>query len=539
DPPEVFGLPPLRICPKIIRTLNQGISGSDVKDLQAYLGVSQTGYFGPLTARAVAQFQASEGLSQVGSVGPQTRAAFARKCGGGGNSQSFSASPTSGAAPLAVTFRTNITNNLDSYSINFGDGSTGTFQVGACTVEGYGSNCGRYIAPHTYTSVGTYTASLVQKSACPFVGDGPCYQDQTPYKRTVGTVTITVGGSTNPVSFTASPTSGTALLDISFFATVAGNVDPSAYRVEFGDGTSGTMYDNGPTPLPCGEGPGSPTCGLPTPPRTKTNMFALHTYTTNGTYTANLMYQQLTPTCPSGAACMPTPPPQIVGTVTITVGGTTSGGAPSISGLDAPTSLSVGQTGTWTVHASAPSGTQLSYSVTWGDEVYYGIGNLNAQTSAAPIQASATFTHAYQNAGTFSPSFVVSNSSGLVKTSASVVVGGSTSGNFSAYPTSGTTPLAVTFHTTTNPSTNGSTFIVDFGDGTTGQMQSDGLMGICVVGAGGPCNGYNGLLVSHTYITNGTYTATLFKDTCPAGAQCFVGPLPVGTVMITVYQLWW
>ena len=47
--------PPIgRICPQILRTLAQGVSGTDVRELQAYLGVSQTGYFGPLTASAVA-----------------------------------------------------------------------------------------------------------------------------------------------------------------------------------------------------------------------------------------------------------------------------------------------------------------------------------------------------------------------------------------------------------------------------------------------------------------------------------------------------
>src|SRR3989344_2434574 len=74
-------LPVVRICPQVLRTLDQGISGSDVKEVQSYLGVSQTGFFGPMTARAVAAFQAEEGLSQVGIIGPQTRAAFARRCG--------------------------------------------------------------------------------------------------------------------------------------------------------------------------------------------------------------------------------------------------------------------------------------------------------------------------------------------------------------------------------------------------------------------------------------------------------------------------
>lgn len=95
--------PPSRICPTILRQLSQGSNGGDVMSLQVYLGVSQTGYFGPLTASAVAKFQANEGLSSVGIVGPQTRAAFARRCGGG--SAKTSASVTVGGSTGGVTGR--------------------------------------------------------------------------------------------------------------------------------------------------------------------------------------------------------------------------------------------------------------------------------------------------------------------------------------------------------------------------------------------------------------------------------------------------
>src|SRR3989344_1360052 len=72
--------------------------------------------------------------------------------------------------------------------------------------------------------------------------------------------------------------------------------------------------------------------------------------------------------------------------------GTSTNRPPVISGLDAPTSLSVGQTGTWTVKAYDSDGTSLSYSVWWGDEVYAQSGNVSSSATQSFTQ-SATFTH--------------------------------------------------------------------------------------------------------------------------------------------------
>ncbi len=56
-------------------------------------------------------------------------------------------------------------------------------------------------------------------------------------------------------------------------------------------------------------------------------------------------------------------------TYTLTVLGVTSVNQPPvISGVSGPTTLRVGETGTWTVQASDPENGTLSYSVIWGDE---------------------------------------------------------------------------------------------------------------------------------------------------------------------------
>lgn len=104
---------------------------------------------------------------------------------------------------------------------------------------------------------------------------------------------------------------------------------------------------------------------------------------------------------------------------TVTGNGTTTG-APTISGVSGPTTLKVGKQGIWTVKASDPNNGTLSYSVLWGDEAQYAYG-MNAPTASA-VQQAATFTHAYNTAGTYSPKFTVSNSTGSAQTSLSVAV---------------------------------------------------------------------------------------------------------------------
>jgi hypothetical protein len=82
-------------CPIINRTLERGVTGNDVWQLQAYL-VSQgdlearyvTGYFGPRTEYAVARFQCSHKIECIGTpettglgkVGPKTRTEIMCEC---------------------------------------------------------------------------------------------------------------------------------------------------------------------------------------------------------------------------------------------------------------------------------------------------------------------------------------------------------------------------------------------------------------------------------------------------------------------------
>jgi hypothetical protein len=106
-------------------------------------------------------------------------------------------------------------------------------------------------------------------------------------------------------------------------------------------------------------------------------------------------------------------------------GGTTTQTNPIISGVSGPQTLNVNQQGTWTVKAVDPSGGYLGYGVLWGDSV----APYTSATNMSPVtadQQSATFTHAYSRAGTFTPTFTVTSTTNgnSAQTSLSVVVAG-------------------------------------------------------------------------------------------------------------------
>ena len=90
----------------------------------------------------------------------------------------------------------------------------------------------------------------------------------------------------------------------------------------------------------------------------------------------------------------------------------------SITGIDAPTALMVGEEGTWTVDIESESEGNLRYSVVWGDE---GTQRMMLASETA-TQASASFTHVYTSAGTYTPEFTVTDQEGRTVTKAAVAV---------------------------------------------------------------------------------------------------------------------
>jgi hypothetical protein len=103
--------------------------------------------------------------------------------------------------------------------------------------------------------------------------------------------------------------------------------------------------------------------------------------------------------------------------VTVTVTPITSNQPPVISGGTFPTTLTVGQTGTWMVNASDPQNGSLSYSVNWGSTIQ------EMTASSQSVVQSSTFTHAYALAGNYTVTFTVTDSAGLsAKTTTTVRV---------------------------------------------------------------------------------------------------------------------
>lgn len=194
---SVFETPKHRICSILNRNLSQGTKGDDVQGLQEFLGgegylsANATGYFGSATADALKRWQSSQGVQSVGTVGPMTRERIKMWCGGGMNNNNnarFGATPQRGAAPLTVTFKTNVSlmnsrmiADGGAYKVVFGDGAE--YEL-SCT--GGNPRCeGPHTAQHTYTTDGIYTASLVRYGGLPMSGG--------PDSKTLEQVLIVVG----------------------------------------------------------------------------------------------------------------------------------------------------------------------------------------------------------------------------------------------------------------------------------------------------------------------------------------------------------
>lgn len=187
---------PHRVCAILNRNLTRGVQGDDVSGLQeflreqGYLSADATGYFGPLTAQGVAKWQTSEGISSVGSIGPLSRGRIKVWCGNQGKLQ---ARPVAGQAPLAVNFAANVTltnphmvADAGDYKLVFGDGSE---QIFSCASNA-GTCPGPHTASHTYTSDGSYTATLIHYGYF-----GPPAQDGGAPSQVVGKVSIRVGSA--------------------------------------------------------------------------------------------------------------------------------------------------------------------------------------------------------------------------------------------------------------------------------------------------------------------------------------------------------
>lgn len=126
----------------------------------------------------------------------------------------FTADLTSGSDPLSVEFTDLSTGNPTSWSWDFGDGSTSTEQHPS----------------YQYTSVGTYTVSLVAGNA-----HGSDTLTRTKY------ITVTEPPPVPSADFTATPASGDAPLSVYFTDTSTGS--PTFWSWTFGDESTSTLQN--------------------------------------------------------------------------------------------------------------------------------------------------------------------------------------------------------------------------------------------------------------------------------------------------------
>lgn len=326
-----------------------------------YLPVGPTGYFGQATLRAVKSFQRDHGISQTGYVGPMTRAKIRElTCGAGGGGVCTKdlkmcpngtvvertgrncqfVCPTTGTTPIGGVQTPMI------YSIYPSQATVGSqVTISGAGFVSYGNEImfnNTSLGYGISSGAGTITFIVPRTTGTPCPPNVYCIQGER--EVTPGTYTIRVknqNGTSNsinlivttsiiipptpttptiPSSFSASPTSGTAPLNVQFYADRnVGTCDSNVpYTVEFGDGTRSRMEVNSisyPT-TNWSTGGGTP-CG---------GYFITHTYNQVGAYTARL-YKTVYNTCVAqpGTVCpLWVNREDLVGTLTITVSQTLS-----------------------------------------------------------------------------------------------------------------------------------------------------------------------------------------------------------------------
>lgn len=392
--------------------LRRGASGSAVSALQQYLqsqgllNASATGYFGPATEAAIKSWQSQQGIvssgdsytTGFGAVGPRTWSYLRRLCtpivGGDRDAHgcigsagytwcaslsqcirswetqcpvpqtgTFSATPTSGSAPLTVSF----------------------------TAEGYANSW----------SENGQTVAIADR--------GERYIDFG-------------DGSTALRIVCSNPTASTCAYTTTHTYAAAGTYTARLFTAGYygiqNDATYGTRSDVATQKITVSGGPVActanyqPVCGRPTG-------------------CAN--------TCPAGMFCTMMcrlNDPETYGNLcTLKAAGAeylydgecvspSANKPPVISGISGPTSLSVNQTGTWSVTANDPENQSLSYQITWGDEYAYPMVASMSVSSPVNYQKS-TFTHSYAAAGTYTVSVTVTDAQGAsAQTTTTVQVGG-------------------------------------------------------------------------------------------------------------------
>lgn len=409
-----------KACSRFERNLGVGARGQDVVDLHVALTASgfefagdDKNVFGEATAAAVVHFQAKSGIIQTGYVGPLTRARLQvlYPCVTNNNNRPPVIQSVSGPNNLNpgvtgtwVIRATAPAKSSLTYRVDWGDTISAANVLKSNNENDRVSQTATFT--HVYNNPGTYTAIFT-------------VTDQTG-KSDSSRLNIRVGTSLpNPTMQVLAPTGGNSW--------AAGSSQTITWQI-------------------AGEIPTGAVLQLNLLGSTNVNLkrFAAGEFTRNGSWTITVpstgcwgdMCDTVRPgeylievalfdrTPCYGGCLLPNPMPQVLakassGAIRLTTANQANQ-PPVISAVSGPTILGLGVTGTWTVSATDLENSALTYTVDWGDSS--SVSSASVARSAMFTQ-SATFTHNYTRAGTFSPVFTVTDSAGLTaRTSLSVNV---------------------------------------------------------------------------------------------------------------------
>ncbi len=234
--------------------------------------------------------------------------------------------------------------------------------------------------------VDAQTANAIQTVSC---GGSNQYNPYNPYNPTIPSNPIVppcyYGCPVNPygsptISY-LSPTSGAIGSTVTIYGS---GFSSTGNSVRFGNGIIANLYSPTGTNL---------SFTVPSYMQGYGNQ-----YTTPGTYNVSVTNQNN----------------QSSNSATFTVTGYNGGGynQPSIASVNGPTSVQVGNQGTWTVTVNVPTSSYLTASVNWGDYAYVGSTAPTNQSYSTGSQQTFTFTHAYQTSGTYTITFTISSQNG-------------------------------------------------------------------------------------------------------------------------------
>ncbi|MCB9370070.1 PKD domain-containing protein [Candidatus Woesearchaeota archaeon] len=361
----------------------------------------------------------------------------------------FLATPDKGTAPLTTTFTARASDaNSDAINcwLDFGDGFK-TNLIDCQTTK---------TITHTYTTTGTYTATLTPQDSKGVSG-----------KPNFMVIFVNQAANSAPTvtTFTANPTTGTAPLTTTFTVKMNdADADTVNCWIDFGDGTKVDI------------------------PNCQTTKTTTHTYTNTGTYTAKLTAKDSNANSATAK------------TITIVVNKANS--APTVSTFTAnPTTGTAPLTTIFTVKMNDADADTVNCWIDFGDGTKVDIPN---------CQTTKTTTHTYTQKGLYKAKLIAKDSNGnyaepeenastalLFTKSILITVNANSAPEvsvFTANPEKGKAPLEVTFTSKVEDKEKDNlTCVLKFGDGNEEKLSS--------------CN--EETQTKHTYTQKGLYTATL------------------------------